>query len=312
MFKKMFILLFFSHCFAQEETNFDFDPSSQDGRNLEDILRKLIAVLNKNINERIFNIEADIEKMKEILVRNEGKITKNYDTIGDFYSYAERNSAHITSMSEQYETMILNNIHRLNSLDNKIVDMKVKIISNHLLNLQNSNTISTVNSVVKEHSALITSVSKEVEQQQTMILNNIQRLNSMTRNLTGERNSTQIPGPRENLRPEGENGAQDVEGEPGQVGNEVDRGEPRLAEHEENMGIPGRNGSQVDSGLAVTTSLPSSLADQGTRDMLGSLLDHIFFSIFVVKCQMVLFHPTRRSILGSDCIDSYFDALNAL
>ena len=211
MFKKMLLLLFFSHCFSQGE-HFDFDPSSQDGKNLEDILRKLIALLNNDIHEKISNIEADIEDMKENIARNEGKITKNSDTLADVYSNAERNSAQITSVSEQHEAMIFNNIQRLNSMDNTMVDMEVKIISNQEKNVENSNTISNINSLVEEHSALITSVSEQVEEHQTMIVNNIQTLDSITRNLTVEKG---------------------------------DKEEPGQAEHEENMGMHGQIGSSL-------------------------------------------------------------------
>ena len=115
-------------------------------------------------------------------------------------------------------------------MDNKMVDMRVKIISNEEKNVENSNTISNVNSVVEEHSALITSVSEQVEQQQAMIKNNTQRMDSITRNLTAEKS---------------------------------DKEEPGQTEPEENMGMPGQNCSQGDPGLAMTTSLPSSLAYQG-------------------------------------------------
>ena len=70
----MLILLFCSCCFAQVETTFDQDgenPSPQDGKNLEVIVRKLSVMLNNEIRERMTNIEADIEEVKGKLVRNE-------------------------------------------------------------------------------------------------------------------------------------------------------------------------------------------------------------------------------------------------
>ena len=63
----MFILLFFCCC-AQGETTFDQDgenPSSQDGKNLEAILRKLIVMLNNDVLKRMSNLERDMEVMKE-------------------------------------------------------------------------------------------------------------------------------------------------------------------------------------------------------------------------------------------------------
>ena len=138
----MLILLFCSCCFAQVETTFDQDgenPSPQDGKNLEVIVRKLSVMLNNEIRERMSNIEADIEEVKGKLVRNEGMSVKNSDTIADVYSIAERNSAQITSVSEQHETRIRNNIQRLNSMDNKMVDMKVKLAKNEGKVVENSN-----------------------------------------------------------------------------------------------------------------------------------------------------------------------------
>ena len=103
------------------------DSNQQDGKNVEEILRKLSEALNNDIHQRISIIVADMVDMKE-------KINKN--------------SADITSVSEEHETMIVNNIQRLNSMDNKMVDMKVKIARNEEKIDKNSNTISDVNSTI--------------------------------------------------------------------------------------------------------------------------------------------------------------------
>ena len=115
----MLFVLFFPCCFSHGEQIFDRDgkispvaeitDSTQDGKNVEEILRKLSEALNNDIHQRISIIVADMVDMKE-------KINKN--------------SADITSVSEEHETMIVNNIQRLNSMDNKMVDMKVKIARN--------------------------------------------------------------------------------------------------------------------------------------------------------------------------------------
>ena len=208
MYKSILIFLFFHFCISDQDDNISpgleindpvENPSSQDRKSLEEILRKLSAVLTNDINERLSIIEADMVDMKEnmvymkeYIVRNEGKIVKNSDTIADVYSTAERNSAHITSVSEQHETRIVNNIQRLNFIDNKMVDMKVKIDSCEGKIVENSNTISGVNSaitdvysIVEKHSDQIASLSKDAEVQQAMIFNNIHRLNSMTTKMEG-------------------------------------------------------------------------------------------------------------------------------
>ena len=170
MYKSILLVLFFPCCLSHGEQIFDrddkispvaeiTDSNQQDGKNVEEILRKLSEALNNDILQRISKIEEKINK----------------------------NSADITSVSEEHETMIVNNIQRLNSIDNKMVDMKVKIVRNKEKIDENSNTISVVNSTisgvdlsVEKHSVEITRVSEELEQQQTMIANNIQRFDSMT------------------------------------------------------------------------------------------------------------------------------------
>ena len=104
----MLFVLFFPCCFSHGEQIFDRDgkispvaeitDSTQDGKNVEEILRKLSEALNNDILQRISNIEEKINK----------------------------NSADITSVSEEHETMIVNNIQRLNSMDNKMVVKKLK------------------------------------------------------------------------------------------------------------------------------------------------------------------------------------------
>ena len=127
----MFILLFFSCCFAHGEEILDPDDNIFQGAEITDfsslILRKLSAVLNKDILQNILNIAEDIEgikdkmkDMKERIVNNEEKIVKNSNNIADINFNAKRNSAQITSVSGQHETRIVNNIQRLNSLDNKM------------------------------------------------------------------------------------------------------------------------------------------------------------------------------------------------
>ena len=111
----MLFVLFFPCCFSHGEQIFDRDgkispvaeitDSTQDGKNVEEILRKLSEALNNDTLQRISIIVADMLDMKE-------KINKN------------------SAVSEEHETMIVNNIQRLNSMDNKMVDMKVKIARN--------------------------------------------------------------------------------------------------------------------------------------------------------------------------------------
>ena len=95
--------------------------------------------------------------MKEKLNKHEGVKVKNSDTI------AERNSYQITRVFEQHETRILNNIQRLNSMNNKMVDIKVKIVQNGGNIVENSSIISDVKSGAERNSAQITSVSEKVE-----------------------------------------------------------------------------------------------------------------------------------------------------
>ena len=272
MYKSMFILLFFSCCFAQGETTFDQDGenfSSQDSKNLEKILRKLSVMLNNDIHERMSNIEADLKDLKEKLA--------------DVYSIAERNFAQINSVSEQHETRILNNIQRLNSIDNKMVDMKVKLARNERKIVKNSNTISDVNSKVERNSAQVTSVSEEVEQRQAMIVNNIQRLEftnmlemkdikekivnleeeiDQNSDTISDVNSTDMEesgqfGPKEDKgefgqdgpRKDGEEFGQDgPKGESQQVGPKEDKGESQQGNPKEDKGQPGQVGFKGDKG----------------------------------------------------------------
>ena len=142
----LIIALFFSCSFAQEEEIFDQDdnifsgdelmvmelgsgsgeePSSEDNDNinLEDILRELSAVLNNDLRQAIFNLQADMKDMKDKMadiseLRNEMK--KMNENLVTNEVKIERNSAQITTVSEQQETMIVNNIQRLNFMDNNI------------------------------------------------------------------------------------------------------------------------------------------------------------------------------------------------
>ena len=148
--------------------------------------KKLSTVLNNDILQKISNMAEDIEEirgnmkdMKEAIVTNKEKIFKNSNAIADVNFIAKRNSAQITSVSGQHETMIVNNIQRLNFMDNKMVDMKMNIVRNEGTIVENSDTISDVNSIVERNSAQITSVSEELEKQQAMIVNNINRLDSL-------------------------------------------------------------------------------------------------------------------------------------
>ena len=178
----MFILLLFSGCFAQEDKIFDPDDNFQGAATMDFssfFLGKLSTLLNKDILQTIAIMAEDIEglkdkmkEMKEGIVSNEEKIVKNSNTIADVNLIAKRNSAQITSVSGQHETRIVNNIQRLNSMDNKMVDMKMNVVRNEEKIVQNSDTISDVNSIAERNSALITSVSEEIEQQQTLIMNN--------------------------------------------------------------------------------------------------------------------------------------------
>ena len=185
---------------AQEEKVFDKEDQNN---TVEDILRKLSAVLNNDLRHTISSTRADIVDlkdkmgefaeikvemaemkneivdMKEYIASNERNIVQNSDSI------AERNSSQITSMSEefkqqramieslssssqQHENMMVNNIQRLNIMTTKLVDMKVKSVSND------------VQSTIDSNSALIASVSEDLEQKQAMIEDNIERLGSMT------------------------------------------------------------------------------------------------------------------------------------
>ena len=129
--------------------------------------------------EDIEEIRGNMKDMKEAIVTNKEKIFKNSNAIADVNFIAKRNSAQITSVSGQHETMIVNNIQRLNFMDNKMVDMKMNIVRNEGTIVENSDTISDVNSIVERNSAQITSVSEELEKQQAMIVNNINRLDSL-------------------------------------------------------------------------------------------------------------------------------------
>ena len=155
---------------AQEEKVFDKEDQNN---TVEDILRKLSAVLNNDLRHTISSTRADIVDlkdkmgefaeikvemaemkneivdMKEYIASNERNIVQNSDSI------AERNSSQITSMSEefkqqramieslssssqQHENMMVNNIQRLNIMTTKLVDMKVKSVSNEGKIVENS------------------------------------------------------------------------------------------------------------------------------------------------------------------------------
>ena len=103
---------------AQEEKVFDKEDQNN---TVEDILRKLSAVLNNDLRHTISSTRADIVDlkdkigefaeikvemaemkneivdMKEYIASNERNIVQNSDSI------AERNSSQITSMSEEFK-----------------------------------------------------------------------------------------------------------------------------------------------------------------------------------------------------------------
>jgi len=214
------IALFFSCSYAQEEEIFDQDdniflgdnlmdlssgsgeePSSEiSNNNLEENLRELSALLNNDLRQAISNIQADMKEMKNEM----SKITENI--VGNEVKI-ERNSAQITSVSEQQETMIVNNIQRLNFMDNKMADIMVKMdeisINSDKISHMNS-TVSDVHLRVGRHSALMTSVSEEVEQQQAEMVDIKEKMANLEEevvqnsdtivelNSTAERNSAQI------------------------------------------------------------------------------------------------------------------------
>ena len=126
-----------------------------------------------NNTQRLNFMENKMVDMKMNIVRNEGKIDENSDTISDVNSIVERNSALITIVSEELEkqqAMIVNNIMRLDSLFTKMA--KLEDIKEEMSNMeeeivQNSDTISNVNFTAERNSAQITSMS------QTRIADNI-------------------------------------------------------------------------------------------------------------------------------------------
>ena len=205
------IALFFSCSYAQEEEIFDQDdniflgdnfmdlssgsgeePSSENSNsNLEEILRELSAVLTNDLRHGISKIQVDMKDLKEKMadisdLKNEMK--KMNENIVRNEAKIERNSAQITSVSEQQETMIVNNIQRLNFMDNKMADIKLKMVRNEEGEISKkfdtifhmNSTISDVNLSIEEHSALINSMSEMVEQQQAMIENNVKGMDSIT------------------------------------------------------------------------------------------------------------------------------------
>ena len=190
------IALFFSCSYAQEEEIFiDQDdnildlssgsgeePSSVDSvSNLEEILRELSTLLNNDLRQAkaISNIQADMKDMKDKMadisdLRNE--MTKINENI-------VRKEAKITSVSEQQETMIVNNIQRLNFMDNKIADIMVKIGRNEGEISKNSDTISHVKIEMVDIKEKIANLEEKIVQNSYTIV----EINS-----TAERNSAQI------------------------------------------------------------------------------------------------------------------------
>ena len=119
--------------------------SNYDSVNVEEILRELreCRQKNRNLNETIENILKEMADMKEHIVRNEEEITQVQSSVAlmshdldDVENSVERNSAQITSVAEdvvsltddvvtlmssdqQQETMIEDNIQRLDTLSTR-------------------------------------------------------------------------------------------------------------------------------------------------------------------------------------------------
>ena len=182
MYKIMLFVFFFSCCFAQEETTVhqvdniipgeeimdlssEGNPSSEDRNNVGDILRELGAELNKDLRQTISDILADILDMKD-------KMEEMADT---------------KVKLEQTRAWMMRDLKQM------ITEIQANITKNSDTLYDVNSTISNVKSTIEKNSAQITSVSKEVEQQiskiesctssaqkqEYMMVNNIQRLNSM-------------------------------------------------------------------------------------------------------------------------------------
>ena len=169
----MLFFLFYSCCFAQPvEKIIDKDdsilpgdelmdltfPSSQDGNNVEEILKQLSAVLTNNLRQTsnimgdMKDIKTEMVKMKdeftdikEHIVRNVRKIVDNSNTLFGVNMIAERNSDQV----DQQGALTMNNIQRLNSMATKmveIVDIEDKMANIKEIIVKNYETISYVNS----------------------------------------------------------------------------------------------------------------------------------------------------------------------
>ena len=141
MFKSMLFFLFYSYCFAQpvekivdqddtilpgaELMNLSFS-SSQDGNNVEEILKQLSAVLTYDLHQTqsimadMKAIKTEMVKMKDEFNDIKEKIVDNSNTISEVNMIAERNSNQVN----QQEALTMNNMLRLNSMANKVVDIK--------------------------------------------------------------------------------------------------------------------------------------------------------------------------------------------
>ena len=204
----MLCFFFFACCFAQEEKIFglgdnlfpreeimDFDSEPEDVHNVEKILIKLSSMLNKDLQQTISKIIGEMVNMKE-------KMADMMDKMAEMSVIKEKMDA----MGEMKE---------------KIVQLKEWIDENSETISNVNSTISDLVSVAKKNSAQleqqgsrIESLTSSDQQHETKIVNNIQRLNSMTNkigdmgqirenieknsviisvvNSTAERNSAQI------------------------------------------------------------------------------------------------------------------------
>ena len=182
MYKIILLVFFFSCCFAQEETTVgqvdniipgeeimdlssEGNPSSEDRNNVGDILRELGAELNKDLRQTISDILVDIMDMKD-------KMAELADT---------------KVMLEQTRAWMMRDLQQM------IFEIQANITKNSDTLYDVNSTISIVKSTIEKNSAQVTSVSTEVEQQiskiesctssaqkqEYMMVNNIQRLNSM-------------------------------------------------------------------------------------------------------------------------------------
>lgn len=168
----MLLFCFFSCVFCQGEEIFNQDdnifpgveitdlgsgenPSSGDENNIEEILRKLSAVLHNDLLQTISSIQEDMADMK-----NEVADMK------DVKSTVKSQSARISSLTEELEQQETRTVNNMNT---EVVDMKVKIVSNEGKIVQNSDTISDVHSTADVNSDQISSMSEELEQQKTVI-----------------------------------------------------------------------------------------------------------------------------------------------